>query len=124
MNGDGLFDLLVGDRVSLQFAAEGVKESEIKKRLEEWEGKYDELIEKVDPENERERLTQKIKAVVEKFSAGQIDIDEFKKKVKPIECELKTLTDKEDTLTEQRKKIVREYSTGYVWVYYQLPEKN
>ena len=121
VNGDGLFDLLVGDQVSLQFAAEGVEESEVQKGLENWQSKYDRMVDADDPEREREELMAKVEAIVQKFVAKKIDGDQLVKEMKPLENKLTALNNKEKALMDQRKKIVRRYSTGFVWVYYQVP---
>lgn len=126
VNGDGLFDLLVGDNVRLRFAAKGVKESDVKKLLDDWKSKYDQLITSTDHERKREELEQKAFALMDKLGAVK-DLkrnNDLLTELKAIGRELEALANKDIGQMDQRKKIVREYYTGYVWVYYQLPRQD
>jgi len=80
VNGDGKFDLLVGDSVNLTYPAEGLDEAAARERLKAWDARQAKLLE----------------------HRGDDDFRELYQ-----------------NLREARKSIVREESTGFVWVLYQ-----
>jgi len=65
-----------------------------------------------------------LKVLIEKLKDHEIDSKEFSKETQAISKEMELVSKKENDLFAERDKIVREYSTGYVWVYYQLPNEN
>jgi len=122
VNGDGLFDLLVGDQVWRRIVGEGVKESEAEGMLDKWDTKNKKLI--ADLKNRRDELEQELAAARKKFQARKMELDEFVEEVKTIGSKLEALSEKEIALMDKREKISRDYLTGYIWVYYQLAVEN
>ncbi|MEM6571617.1 MAG: FG-GAP and VCBS repeat-containing protein [Planctomycetota bacterium] len=93
VNGDGKLDLLVGDSVRLKYPAEGLTEEEARGQMELWQKDFAELQGAAPEIADFENMTDEEEAAWEAHSERQ--------------SELWTL----------RAEIVREVSTGYVWLY-------
>jgi hypothetical protein len=89
VNGDGKLDLLIGDCVDLVHPARGLDEKGAREKLEEWEEKRD-RVEMELRGGDRERTAEEKKKYQEETAK----------------------------LWDERQKIVREESTGFVWVMY------
>lgn len=90
VNGDGKFDLLIGDATRLVFPAKGVEEATASKQLREWKAKEKKVME-----------------------AQQVGRGE------PSEADMKKFNEAYEALQEERKQFVRDEATGFVWVRYQ-----
>ena len=88
VNGDGKLDILVGDSARLTFPAEGLDEAAARRRLGQW--------------------NQQQEAAMEKFEQSE--------GAEPTEAEMEAMSKVWEDLYEQRAKIVRDESTGFVWV--------
>jgi hypothetical protein len=88
VNGDGKLDLLIGDNVTLTWPAEGLDEDAARKKLDEWKEKMAEV----------QRASR---------GAGKLTAEELKKYQEDVR-----------RLYDERKRIVREERTGFVWVMY------
>ena len=99
VNGDGKLDVLVGDNVSLSAPKKGISESEVQKKLAEWE-----------KENA---------AAMVKYTEATKDIKDYKN-LKPEQQ--KALTSASQGLSKVRQKrasFMDEERTGFVWLYLQ-----
>lgn len=90
VNGDGKFDLLVGDSIRLMFPAKGVDEATARTKLGEWEAKEKKAM-PIMPANGAE----------------------------PSEADMKKVQETYEALQAERKTFVRDEPTGFVWVLYQ-----
>ena len=94
MNGDGLFDILMGDSTVLRYPAEGVDEETCRARYAEWEAESKALREaqqRFDYENMSEEEQEEFDALNEQFGKHY----------------------------QKRSEFLREDMTGSVWVAYQ-----
>ncbi|MBI2922204.1 MAG: VCBS repeat-containing protein [Planctomycetes bacterium] len=89
VNGDGKLDVLIGDCVTLTWVAAGLEEAEAKKKLDEW--------------SERMRKAQ------DEFQAAKGNPTDEQQEKYNEECQ---------KLWKEREGIVRQDSTGFVWVIY------
>lgn len=101
VNGDGKFDLLVGDAVIVAAPVDGVAREDVGKHLLKWNKDF------VATKEARSAVRNRQEAAKgeENKTTMQNEIDE--------------LTQKLNELIEQREDIVTEDATGFVWVYYQ-----
>ncbi len=126
INGDGKFDILVGDSVTVSTLGEGVKEDEFEDLLSEWE-------------KEQASVTEGYAELFEKYEAAAIAVgtEDESEESKSEESETDTKPSKQETELEKlqeemnayqekmqavflaRQEIVKDDMTGFVWVYYQ-----
>ncbi len=114
VNGDGKFDLLVGDSTTINTPAEGIAEDDVRG-----------LLDKLNEESEKvyaryDEISQKLEKLKEASSeegdeSESPDDDEREK----LEEELSELSEKMEGSYEKREEIVSNDMTGFVWVYYQ-----
>jgi hypothetical protein len=99
VNGDGKLDVLVGDNVSLSAPKKGISESDVQKKLREWE--------------------KESAAANAKYTAATKDIKDFKK-MKPEERQTLALASQElSKVRQKRAAFMDEERTGFVWLYLQ-----
>lgn len=118
VNGDGALDLVVGDSVDLQFPVKGVDEDEVAEKLKAIDAEMAKIESKMEPQ--MEALFEKIEELGAPKKSEEEDIT---KKREELEEELGKLYSSTDEIYEKRSEIVREESTGHVWVYYQKPQQ-
>jgi len=92
INGDGKLDILVGDSLTLNHAADGLDKKTVLAKLAEWTKKQDRELKAVQP-------------------AG-----------KWTNAQRKKYQDVRSKLEKERDQFMREEMTGFVWVYYQKVE--
>lgn len=100
VNGDGKFDILVGDAIVMATPAEGVAKEDLQPRLRQW--------------NEAVRSTSDARSeMFERLKSAS------KEEENALRDELTELSGKTKDLFEQRADILKEDKTGFVWVYHQ-----
>ena len=95
LNGDGKLDLLIGDNVTLNFAAKGLDEAQAREQLKKWDAKSQELS-KARMAAMRPKNGQKVDRAASQ-AASKAWSDHYR----------------------TRSKILRSERTGFVWVLYQ-----
>lgn len=120
VNGDGKFDLLVGDSVTITQPADGVEEDEVEELLDEWQKDYSKIsmrfsaiytrLEELGDEEETEASEES-----DEESDEEAELSEREK----LEAEMEELSKSMNSAYEKREEIVSQDSTGFVWVYYQ-----
>lgn len=116
VNGDGKFDLLVGDSTSINTPAEGVKESEVQELLDKLNEAQEDVFERY----------REVETKLEAMGEDTEDSEEDEKESDPcadereaLEKKLADLTEEIQSTFEKRSEIVSTEMTGFVWVYYQ-----
>lgn len=109
LNGDGKFDLIVGDSTTINTPAEGVEPSEVRG-----------LLDKLNEENDRvyqeyDEIAQKL----EKMKGDDEESESSEEDREKLEAELEELSQKMNESYEKQAEIVSSEMTGFVWVYYQ-----
>ncbi len=91
INGDGKLDFLVGDSVTLKYAAQGLDKETVLVKLAAWKKKQTRVLQAAQPAAGRKRT----KAQMKEFQLVYAE------------------------LRKEREKFMREEMTGFVWVFYQ-----
>ena len=111
LNNDGLLDLVVGDTAKFILPIDDKKDTI--KRLIQWKKKFS------DVESEMKRKQKPLMLQLDQLDNKRDE--ESSKKRKLLYQKLDELFEPADNMYQQRLEIVRDVSTGYVWVFYQKP---
>ena len=115
INGDGKFDLLVGDAYTVASPAEGVAEDEAIEKLKVWSKKQQELM---DRQQELSRKITRLSAAATGKEAGQSETSEDSE-LASLQKQLVECENEMSGMYAKRVEIIQEEFTGSVWVYYQ-----